>query len=485
MKKNEKTKKPGKKGLFKTRVFRSGGYSVVLSLVVAAVIVALNLFVAQIPSTYTKIDTTAEKLYTLGEQSESIVRALTKDVTLTLVAQSGNEDATLKELLNRYAALSDRVTVKTLDPVVYPKSLEKYQSASLAENSVIVESGERFSVVGYSEIYVYDYSSYYYTGSYDVSFDGEGALTSAIDFVTSDNLPVLYALSGHGEKEMESWLSEAVAKENIEMKDLSLLSLEAVPEDADSLLIYAPTSDLSSEEADKVLAYMEGGGRLVLVTDESDKAMPNLARITENYGVAAQDGIVVEQDMNYCLRGYTHYLLPEIESHEITDPLTEGRLYALMPLAHGIRRLDAYRSSLEITDLLTTTDSAYSKLDPYNATTLEKEDGDVDGPFSVAVAVSEAVDAGEARLVWFSTSQFLDQSVNQMVSGGNEDLFLNALNWMCERENNISIRSKSLSASYLTIPSGEVSLISAIITVILPLLVLSIGIVLCVRRRKR
>ena len=411
--------------------------------------------------------------------------ALAKDVTLTLVAQSGNEEVTLMELLRRYAALSDRVTVETLDPVVYPKRLEKYQSTSLAENSVIVESGERFSVVGYSEIYVYDYSSYYYTGSYDVSFDGEGAITGAIDYVTSDDLPVLYALTGHGEKELDAWLSEAVAKENIELKDLSLLSLEAVPEDADSLLICAPTTDLSSEEADKVLAYMESGGKLVLVTDYSDKAMPNLARITENYGVAAQDGIVVEQDMNYCLRGYTHYLLPEIESHEITDPLTEGRLYALMPLAHGIRRLDAYRSSLTVTDLLTTTDSAYSKLDPYNATTLEKEDGDVEGPFSVAVAVSETVDAGETRLVWFSTSQFLDQSVNQMVSGGNEDLFLNALNWMCERENNISIRAKSLSASYLTIPSGEASLISTIITVILPLFVLSVGIVVCVRRRKR
>lgn len=483
--KNEATKKPGKKGLFKTRAFRSGGYSVVLSLVVAAVIVALNLFVQQIPTTYTKIDTTPEKLYTLGERSESIVGALAKNVTLTLVAQSGNEDVTLMELLRRYAALSDRVTVETLDPVVYPKRLEKYQSTSLAENSVIVESGERFSVVGYSEIYVYDYSSYYYTGSYDVSFDGEGAITGAIDYVTSDDLPVLYALTGHGEKELDAWLSEAVAKENIELKDLSLLSLEAVPEDADSLLICAPTTDLSSEEADRVLAYMESGGKLVLVTDYSDKAMPNLARITENYGVAAQDSIVVEQDMNYCLRGYTHYLLPEIESHEITDPLTEGRLYALMPLAHGIRRLDAYRSSLTVTDLLTTTDSAYSKLDPYNATTLEKEDGDVEGPFSVAVAVSETVDAGETRLVWFSTSQFLDQSVNQMVSGGNEDLFLNALNWMCERENNISIRAKSLSASYLTIPSGEASLISTIITVILPLLVLSVGIVVCVRRRKR
>ncbi len=490
VKKNEKKRvvnpKPqSKKGLFKTRAFRSGGYSTLISVVVVALIVALNLFVSQIPTTYTKIDTTPEQLFTLGEQTKEIVSAIDQDVTLMLVAQSGNEDSTVMELLNRYAALNDRVHVKTLDPVVYPKSLEKYQSASLSENSVIVESDLRYSVVGNSEIYVYDYSSYYYTGSYDVSFAGESAITSAIDSVTSENLPVLYALEGHGEAEMASWLSEAVSKENMQVQSLSLLSKDAVPADADGLLIYAPTSDLSAEESDKIIAYMEAGGKLMLITDYLDTQMPNLLRIAENYGVTAQKGIVVEQDMNYCLRGYTHYLLPEIQTHEITDPLTQGRLYALMPLSHGIAKLDAYRSSLQIAELLTTTGSAYSKLDPYGAQTLEKEDGDVDGPFAVAVAVTETLDAGETRFVWFSTSQFLDQAVNQMVSGGNQDLFLNALNWMCERENNIAIRSKSLTASYLTIPSGEASIIRAVITVLLPLCVMAIGVSVCLRRRKR
>ena len=103
----------------------------------------------------------------------------------------------------------------------------------------------------------------------------------------------------------------------------------------------------------------------------------------------------------------------------------------------------------------------------------------------MGVAVTEDVGDGQTRMVWFSASQMLMQDVNAMVGGGNQDLFLNALNWMCERENNISIRSKSLMAQYLTIPSGEASLLSACIAVVLPLAVLAIGVVVCVRRRKR
>ena len=330
-----------------------------------------------------------------------------------------------------------------------------------------------------------DYSSYYYTGSYDVSFDAENALTTAIDYVVSDDLPVVYVLTGHGEPEMEDWLSEAIEGENVELEELNLLAQEAVPEDADCLLLYAPASDLSGDEADRIIDYMEGGGRLLLITDYASASLPNLARVTENYGLTAQTGMVFESDMNYCLGGHPHYLLPEIESHEITDPLTEARLYALMPMAHGIARLEAYRSSLEISDLLTTTDGAYAKADPYSATTLEREDGDASGPFSVGVAVTEDVADGQTRMVWFSASQMLMQDVNAMVGGGNQDLFLNALNWMCERENNISIRSKSLMAQYLTIPSGEASLLSACIAVVLPLAVLAIGVIVCVRRRKR
>ncbi|MCE5343597.1 MAG: GldG family protein [Eubacteriales bacterium] len=478
-------KRTQKVSLFKSRRFKSGGYAVLVSLVVVAVVVAVNLFIGQLPSTITKIDTTSQKLFTFSEQTEQLLKNLNENVTLTLIAESGSEDDTTMQLLDRYKALSDKITVNTVDPVVQPKFTANYTSDDVAANSVIVVSGKRSKVVAKDDIYEYDYSNYYSTGTYDVSFAGESALTSAIDYVISDNLPVIYQLQGHGETALSGTLLSAVEKDNLTVNDLSLLALEAVPEDCSCLLIYAPTADLGDEETNKIITYMDQGGRLLLITDYQDAARPNLIKLVNNYGVDMVNGIVVEGDANHYVRGYQHYLLPTVETHDITQPIIDGNLYVLMPVSHGIVKLDQYRSSLTITDLLTTTANAYNKANPNSITSLEREDGDTSGPFDLGVAISETVNDKETRMVWFSSTQFLNDQVNEMVGGSNQDLFLNSLGWMCEQENNISIRSKSLSQEYLTVPDGSANLWSAILAVILPLAVLSAGIVVVVKRRKR
>jgi ABC-2 type transport system permease protein len=481
-------KQPAQKrvaSIFKSRRFKSGGYSVLVSLVVILVVVAVNLFAGQLPSTATKIDTTSQKLYTFSEQTEQLLKNLNQKVTLTLIAENGSEDATTMQMLDRYKALSDQITVNTVDPVVQPKFTSNYTTDDVDANSVIVISDKRSKVVNQDDIYEYDYSDYYSTGNYTVSFAGESALTSAIDYVTSDDLPIIYQLQGHGETALSGDLLDAVGKDNLTVNDLSLLALEAVPEDCSCLLIYAPTSDLGDEETDKILTYMDQGGRMLLITDYSDSERPNLTKLVNNYGVNFVNGLVVEGDSNHCLRGYQHYLLPTVESHDITDPIISENLYVLMPIAHGIAKLDSYRSTLTITSLLTTSGSAYNKADPNGITSLERADGDTSGPFDLGVAVSEDVDNGETRLVWFSSSQFLNDDINTYVGGSNQDLFLNSLGWMCERANNISIRSKSLSQEYLTVPDGTASFWSAILSVVLPLAVLGAGIFVVVKRRKR
>ncbi len=470
---------------FQTRAFKSGGYTILVSLILVAAVIAVNLFVGQIPSIYTKFDTTGQQLFTLSQQTTDVLQNLKTDVTLYLVAQSGQEDKTISEMLSRYKALSDKITVTDVDPVTSPNFTKEFTSDTLDGNSVIVKSELRSQVIKNSEIYVEDYSNYYYNGSVDTSFDGENALTSAIDYVTSETLPVVYALSGHGETELSGDLSSAVKKENMTLKSLSLLSLDAVPEDADCLLIYAPTSDLSQDEADMILKYLENGGHMLLLTDYGQKEMPVLAKLMENYGVQAVNGLVVEGNSNNSLRNYSHYLLPNIQSHEITTPLVTGKLYALMPIAHGIKVLDSYRSTLTITSLLKTSDSAYAKPNVTNGSTLEKESGDIAGPFDIGVAITENYDDKQTKIVWFSTSQFLDSSIDQMVSGANQDLFLNSLGFMCERANSISIRSKSLMSQRLTVPSSAAGLMGALITIILPLVVIGIGIFVFVKRRKR
>ncbi|HPF87210.1 MAG TPA: Gldg family protein, partial [Candidatus Limiplasma sp.] len=323
----------------------------------------------------------------------------------------------------------------------------------------------------------------------DVSFAGESALTSAISYVTSTDLPKVYTLQGHGESELSDTFSTAIEKENIDVETLSLLTLEAVPEDADCVIIYAPTSDISSDEKDQLLAYLQGGGTMLLITDppqDETTDFTNLDLLMAEYGVTAVDGIVLEGDSNYYAWSAPHYLLPEIESHDITDPLIDGNYYVLLPIAQGLTVADELRDNVSVTKLLTTSDSSFSKLAGYSMESYEKEDGDIDGPFALGVAITESLsDDLETKIVWFSSAALLDDSTNTQVSGGNLDLFVNALDWMCEQEDSISIRAKSLDTEYLTVSSSAASLLSVLIVALIPLGYLAIGIVTTVRRKRK
>lgn len=483
-----KWKKPSAaaiKGSFRTRSFRAGGYSLAAAAVVVAIAVAVNLVVGVLPADWTKIDLTSTGLYSLSSQTQQMVSALEEEVNVYWIVQSDTEDDTIGELLDRYEDLSKNLKVERKDPVVYPNFAQQYTSETLYNNSLIVVCGDRSRYISYYDIYVTDYSSYYSTGTTSTQFDGESQLTSAIDYVTNEDLPVVYTLTGHGESDLPSSLSSGAEEENLLLEELTLLTEEAVPEDADALIIYAPQSDISADEKDMLLTYLQGGGKLLLVTDYSETDMPNLAEVMEYYGTSLTDGIVLEGDSSHHLRGSNYYLLPDIGSHDITSPLSTEGYYVLMPVAQGIDIADELREGLSVTSLLTTTSSSYSKPDGYNLTTYDKEDGDIDGPFSLGVAISEEVEGGTTGIVWLTTSFMFEQETDMMVSGANTDLFLNALDWMCQRESAISIRAKDLSTEYLTVPSADASTWSLILVVTLPAAFLIAGAYVTIVRRKR
>ena len=84
-------------------------------------------------------------------------------------------------------------------------------------------------MIDYNNIYVSDYSSYYTTGSYSTSFDGEGQITSAVANVTSNEIPAAYTLTGHGESTVGSSLSSLMTKQNISLQDLNLMTSGGIP----------------------------------------------------------------------------------------------------------------------------------------------------------------------------------------------------------------------------------------------------------------
>lgn len=457
---------------------KGGSYSLAMTGIVLAILVVVNIFASVLPASMTQYDISSTKLYSITSNTKVVVNALEKDVTIYWIVQADKEDDVIENLLDKYENLSEHVKVVKKNPDVYPTFADQYTSEEVPNNSLIVECGDRSRFISCNDIYLTEENMSTY--SYDRSFDGEGSITSAIDYVVTEELPQLYILEGHGEAELSSEFSEQIEKENMETTTFSLLNADSVPEEADCVLIYGPTSDISAEEKDMLSEYVTGGGKLMVLAGPLEEGtLENLYSLLKDYNVEVTDGIVVESDRERYAFQAPYILLPEIKSSGITDPLIGENSYVIMPIAQG---LTVRNTSDAVTELLTTSETAFSKTAGYNVSTYEKEEGDVDGPFALAVSI----DCGnEGQIVWFASSNLLDDMYNSYSSGANLDLGMNTLSSLIGEREAIAIRSKSLSYNYLTISESAASLLKTIMIGVFPMVFLGAGIYTVISRRRR
>ena len=467
-----------------TRTAKVGGYSFVLSLVVLAILIAVNVLASKLPSSWTQFDISAAQLYSLTSDTKVVATNLEQDVTIYWISQAGKEDTVIEKLLDRYEDLSDHITVVKKDPDIYPTFAQQYTDEAVTNNSLVVESGDKNRYIPYENIYQADTNTYYTTGSISQSFDGEGQITSAIDYVVSTDLPQVYLLSGHGEAALSETLSDELERSNYEtVADFSLLNVDAIPEECDLLLINAPTSDISDEELTMLRDYVQGGGKLVVLSGHQQSAdLLNLQALLSDYGVTVNDGVVVDPNRDYYAFTAPYVLMPEIESSEITDPLKDGDYHVIVPIASGLT-VGENSNGATVTSLLKTSTDSFSKAAGYAMTTYDKEDGDTDGPFTLAVSIEDAAAGG--RLIWVASDYLVDDTYNSYSSGANLDFLMNGLSWMIGETDAVSIRSKSLNYNYLTISSSSAAWLKVCMIGIIPVGFLLLGVDEVLRRRKK
>ena len=246
-------------------------------------------------------------------------------------------------------------------------------------------------------------------------------------------------------------------------------------------MINGPQKDITADEKDRILSYMENGGHVLIFTDYTETDMPNLAELLNNYGLSTSAGLIFEVNSQY--PGYPSYLIPRIQSADAVGSMTSKDL-VLMPYAQNINISDDVRSTVTTEALLQTSSKSYIKTDLKNLTTTEKASGDEEGPFTVGAAVTENYNDVETKLVYFSSSAILDENMNQAVSGGNYELISNVMSWMIDKEENISIPTKSLSTTYLTVTAADAGFWGAVVILIPAALVIGGGVVWFRRRRK-
>ena len=477
MKKN----KTGNRANLGKIAFRGGSYSLIITAVVLALLIVVNIFANRLPATLTKLDISASKLYSITSNTKAVVGNLQKDVTIYWIVQADAEDSILSNLLSKYESLSGHIQVVKKNPDVFPTFTANYTEETVENNSLIVECGDRYRYIPLEEIYESEVDQYTYSYVVD-AFDGEGVITSAIDYVVSEELLQMYIMEGHGEAELPATFSDQITKDNIEMTSFTLLNTETVPEEADCVLIYAPQSDISAEEKETLASYVENGGKLLVMAGPVEGGMlTNLNSLLEDYSITVNEGIVVEGDSYFYAFQQPYILLPGMQSSAITDSLLNENYYVILPLAQGLTgATDA--TDATVTELLSTSTAAFSKIAGFELETYEMEEGDIEGSFALGVAIDTA--AG-GSMVWFTCSEFVNETYNSWSSGANVDLAMNAVSYLVGETEAMAIRSKSMDYNYLTISESTASQLKVLMIGVVPLLYLGIGIGVLVRTRRK
>lgn len=488
------------KRLFHTTGTTHGIYSVGLTAVVVAIVVVLNLIVGQLPEKYRNIDVSNTKIYEITDTSRDFLKDLDAEVKFTVLAVKEEADERIQTFLSKYASLSKQISVEWVDPVLHPSALTDYDAS---ENSIVVscEKTGKTTTVPFDSIVVVDYASYYYTGSASESeFDGEGQLTSAVNYVTSDAGKQIYRTAGHGESMLPASVTELMDKNNYTVSEWNLMMNLDIPEDCDLLLMYAPANDLTEEEKDTLLTYLAGGGKMMLLLGDTEPAeLPNLTALMKEYGMELADGYIA--DAQRCYQGNPFYIFPVLSvSGEMAKGISSEMV--LLINARGLNMTDAARDTISATSFMTTSEGGYSVTEDtetqgtytLGAVATETVQGAKDSDGSRASADGASDNTGdndaaseeetkESRLTVISSAAMIDSQITDVFTTlENMTLFMNAVTANFDGVENLSIEPKSLAVQYNTIQ--HVGILSLGVIFGIPLLILIWGFTVWYRRRK-
>ncbi len=468
---------------FNTKTFRMGSYSFILTAVVLAIVVAVNLLANALPERLTHYDISPAKIFTFTSNTKAIVTRLEEDVTINWIVQAGKEDDILETLLEKYVKLSDHLKLVKKNPDIYPGFAAQYTNDTIYNNDLIVVCGDRSRHVKIGDIYMSDTSESVSGGQENVTFDGEGQITSAINYVTRDKLPKIYSLVGHEEMDFSDSLSASITKANIEVVPLSLISIDKVPDDADMVLVLSPMVDINELEKQILEEYVINGGKVMLVSGTPIKEdLDNIYDLCWDFGLEKQKGVVIETKSEKYVYGQPYSLLPEIHENDITQPLIDENRRVIMPIAQGMTVREEMPDNYLISELLTVDETTYSKLKGINIENYDREEGDIDGPFCMTALV-EMKDT-DGKIVILSSDFFCDNEFNANSAGANMDFMINAFNYLIGDNEYITVRPTTVKTEILQISAREGKILKIAMLGVIPVAFLLSGLVEFFRRRK-
>ncbi len=490
-----------------SRKFRYGTLSTVLTLVVVAAVVLVNVVASLLNDRFPlNLDLTSDKLFTLSEESRQVAQSIDTDIDVVVFAGEENfSDATTDstagsimrqfyELMKQYETQSGgHVKTTYLDVVANPTLASQYSEYEVQSGDILFIGNGKHKKANINDLASYTSSHYSTTIS---GSQVEKIVASNLVNISSEYTPVVALLTGHDEASYSlQGIQSVLSANNYEVREIDITGSEELGDDINTLVIAAPSKDYTDDEVKKVREWMNNGGNLgrnlaVFVNYQAD--CPNLYEyLNVDFGIEVTNNLIIETDINRYFRSNQSWLYGDIADTDYTGN-SAGDRKALTMLTRQLltHRESDTSSTLFNTDLITYSDSAQlvtlQEGQTEEVTPFEPEETPVVG---TAMATRwETGEDGESRTshVLVSGSQDLVSPAlrSYMTTVNNEEFTLDLFGEMTGNQETVNISTQSLDQAILSFSGGQALVIGfGIFTIGLPAVTLIICLVVFLRRR--
>ena len=478
----------------KTGKLKYGSVSALMIVMVLAALIALNAGVYALEKKQGwRIDLSFNGITSQSAETAEVLKQLQNPVQIWALYRKGDEDASLLELLDRYAAASELVSWKQIDPTLNPALLSRFTTDSVTpvSNDLIVycEKTDRFRVLGPAD-YVSvgmdtETGEYTYTG-----WTYERAVTGAIAYVTKDRIPRVVVAQGHGELDSETlqYFQGLLEANQYEVVYEDLTSAVYNPDPSDLLIFFSPVRDLTEPELNKLSDFAAKGGSFLFTCDYTDPAesMPNYSALLRSYGFEPLEGIVIadpDDEGTYYDREHTYWLLPEMCSTDLTLSLiTADADHLLLPGARGFSDPEEGDRNLTVAAVLRSGKTSYRNVLTKNTSSIDRDPDDEEGSFVLALEAWRTTTEGYISRAFIigCSAALADQQLYAMTSS--QPFTVRVMEFLLQTSSDLQIAPKE--AIRPALGTGSTNL-GSILLVALPLAVLLAAILILGPRKDR
>lgn len=450
--------------------------------------VVFSLILERVPS----LDLTENRIYRLSEDSITSVQDISEPVAITVCYDETSLRSTeyglqMDELLKDYERQNRGISVRFADILREPQIVSEYSEYGVAEGSIIIESSRRTRVTALNRCVETTAAASGY--GYAYSSRAEQVLTSGILYVTENDPVQVSILTGHSEVGCEDILGY-LADNNYEIMEQNISTEDPDPESR-MLFLFAPTTDYTPEELEKLDSYLDNGGsfgrKLIYVASYSQPKLPNLEGFLSEWGIGIGRSVILETDSSnaYDQRGFMFGADFTDDAEEYLDRVKNPSLpflgYYCRPLTLRFENMDNRTAKA----LVATKDSCVL----YPLDQGETDEADENPAARVIMAVGERLkyigaEEHTSQLAVFASTAMFSSNSTVGNSFNNQDFTVEFLNALAGKQNGISIPSVSFSSEKLNITQFQYRTALILLGILLPLAVFAAGTAMWVHRRR-